>query len=221
MMPPGNARLRPILKRLVLPVGFVLAGLLLGLGYGMFKTPVYTTDAFVLVVKDGDQSQVAVSSAQAYGRIAALPETLAWSSTPLPVSPDSASKHIRASTSPDTPLIQVTGSATRPNEAAAFANAAANALVRYGTQHTKETGVRGAPRSSAAGPASPSSPNLRLNVAVGAAAGILLAGLSAAIMSGLRGQPRAQVTHRRLEESVAYRPIPTRTTYTRSSEVDR
>jgi capsular polysaccharide biosynthesis protein len=217
----GLATLRPLAKRFVLPVVLVLAGLLMGLGYGLLKTPEYKANAYVLVVKDQDQDQVAVSSATAYGRIAALPETLAWSRTPPPGSLDSARTHIQASTSPDSPLIQLSGSATTPRDAAAYANTAANALVRYGAQHTQATGVSTALMSSATEPLSPSSPNLRLNVAVGIAMGILLAGLSAAVRSGIRNQTRAQVTHQRLDEAAIDGWVPIRTANAKSMEVDR
>lgn len=217
----GLTSLRPLAKRFVLPVVLVLAGLLLGLAYGLFKTPEYKTNAYVLVVKGQDQDQVAVSTAQAYGRIAALPETLAWSRVPPPASLDNARTHIQASTSPDSPLIQLSGSATNPRDATAYANTAANALVRYGAQHTQATGVSVALMSSATEPVSPSSPNLRLNVAVGIATGILLAGLSAAVRSGMRGQTRTQVTYRRLGESAADGPVPIRTANAKSMEVDR
>jgi capsular polysaccharide biosynthesis protein len=218
---PSLAPLRPLAKRFVLPVVIVLAGLLIGLGYGLFKTPVYTANAYVLIVKDGEQDEVAVSITQAYGRIAALPETLAWSSNRPPTSPDNMGKHIRASTSPDSPMIQLAGSATRPDDAAAFANAAADALVRYGAQHREETGVRVALMSMAAKPVSPSSPNLRLSVAVGTATGVLLAGLSAAAMNGGRGRRPTEVTHRLLDETAPDRPVSIRTANTTSLEVDR
>ncbi|QKG24203.1 hypothetical protein [Actinomadura verrucosospora] len=96
--------------------------------------------------------------------------------------------HIQSSTSPDTPLIKLAGSADTPAGAAAYANAAADALVRYGTSHRTDTGVRVALMSMAATPSAPSSPNLPLDVAVGTASGVLLAGLGAAVLSGRRAR---------------------------------
>ncbi|WP_255204933.1 Wzz/FepE/Etk N-terminal domain-containing protein [Actinomadura sp. BRA 177] len=186
-----------LLRRFGLAIAFVLAGLLGGLGYGLFAPTTYTATAFVLVVDDGgDSGPAAVSFAQAFGRLAPLPETLEHSSIPLPRhAAGDTREHIQASTSPDTPLIRLAGSARTARDAAAFANAAADALVKYGTQHRADTGVRVALMTLAEPPAAPSSPNLVLDVAAGTASGVLLAGLSAAIMSGRRGARREWARH--------------------------
>jgi hypothetical protein len=186
-----RASLTAVLRRFGLVIALVLSGFLGGLGYAMFAPTTYTATAYVLVVDDGDggQGPAAVSFAQAFGRLAPLPETLAYSSIPLPDGAMAATRdHIQSSTSPDTPLIKLAGSADTPSGAAAFANAAADALVRYGTSHRTDTGVRVALMSLAATPSSPSSPNLPLDVAVGTASGVLLAGLGAAVLSGRRGR---------------------------------
>ncbi|NDU76785.1 hypothetical protein GWI34_29775 [Actinomadura sp. DSM 109109] len=178
-------------RRFGLPIAFALTGLLGGLGYALFAPTTYTATAFVLVVESGEgqSGPAAVSFAQAFGRLAPLPETLAYSSLPLPDGDaGSTREHIQASTSPDTPLIKLAGSARTAGDAAAYANAAADALVRYGTSHRSDTGVRVALMTLAEPPAEPSSPNLPLGVAVGTASGILLAGLTAAVMSGRNGR---------------------------------
>ncbi|NKZ08956.1 hypothetical protein HGB48_35220, partial [Actinomadura latina] len=184
-----------LLRRFGLATAFVLAGFLGGLGYALFAPTTYTATAFVLVVDagDGQSGPAAVSFAQAYGRLAPLPETLEHSSIPLPKHAAGGTReHIQASTSPDTPLIRLAGSARTARDAAAFANAAADALVRYGTQHRSDTGVRVALMTLAEPPAVPSSPNPALDIAAGTAAGVLLAGLSAAVMSGRRGARRGR-----------------------------
>ncbi|WP_344285330.1 Wzz/FepE/Etk N-terminal domain-containing protein, partial [Actinomadura napierensis] len=186
-----RAPMAAFLRRFGLAIALVLSGLLGGLGYALFAPATYTATAYVLVVDDGDGAQgpAAVSFAQAFGRLAPLPETLAYSSIPLPDGAMAATRdHIQSSTSPDTPLIKLAGSADTPAGAAAFANAAADALVRYGTSHRTDTGVRVALMSMAATPSAPSSPNLSLDVAVGTASGVLLAGLGAAVLSGRRGR---------------------------------
>jgi capsular polysaccharide biosynthesis protein len=187
-----------LLRRFGLAMAFVLAGLLGGLGYGLLAPTTYTATAFVLVVDagDGQSGPAAVSFAQAYGRLAPLPETLEHSSIPLPRHAAGGTReHIQASTSPDTPLIRLAGSARTARDAAAFANAAADALVKYGTRHRADTGVRVALMTLAEPPAAPSSPNLVLDVAAGTASGILHAGLSPALMSGRRGARREWARH--------------------------
>ncbi|TDB76879.1 hypothetical protein E1264_37950 [Actinomadura sp. KC216] len=176
-------------------IAFVLAGMLGGLGYALYAPATYTASAFVLVVDEvgPDRSgPAALSFAQLYGRLAPLEETLRYSTIPLPdAPPGSMREHVRASTSPDTPVIRLAGSGRTARDAAAFANGAADALVRYGTSHRADTGVRVALMGRAAPPPAPSSPNLPLGIAVGTASGVLLAGLSAAVLSTQRGRRRA------------------------------
>ncbi|MEW2357923.1 glycosyltransferase [Spirillospora sp. NPDC029432] len=212
---PGSMQeLRVLLARAFAPVkgaagraGIVLAlavaGLLAGLGYGLFKAPAYSATSYVLIVSQpAEAAPVAVSFAQAYGRLAALPETLAWAADPLPRQElAQAGERIQASTSPDTPLVRLTATAGTPGKAARFANTAADALVRYGNAHQGDTGVRVALMSKAAAPLGPSSPNPPLNVAVGTATGILLGGLAAAA---------ATARTRRLQQAAARPAVRTR-----------
>ncbi|GGV17568.1 hypothetical protein GCM10010182_43500 [Actinomadura cremea] len=196
-------RVAALLRRYAVPIAFGLVGLLGGAAYTLFTPPSYTATAFVLVVEDGQEQAggSAVSFAQAYGRLAPLPETLAWSGRPLPRAlPGEVHEHVQASTSPDTPLIKLTGRAESGRDAAAFANAAADALVRYGRSHSADTGVRVALMGVAQAPGAPTSPNPPLNIAVGTASGMLLAGLSAAVLNGRggrRGRPGAARARRR------------------------
>ncbi|WP_141579153.1 hypothetical protein [Actinomadura sp. WMMA1423] len=194
----------------------MLAGFLGGLGYAVLAPPAYTATAFVMVVDDvqGRPGPAAVGFAQAFGRLAPLPETLAYSTLPLPPEPaGSTREHIQASTSPDTPLIKLAGIGGTAREAAAFANAAADALVRYGTSHRSDTGVRVTLMTLAEPPARPSSPNLPLGVTVGTASGILLAGLTAAVMSGRRGRTgrrgKGRVSGAAATDPVPTDPVPT------------
>jgi len=170
----------------------VLLGALGGLVYALNAPPVYTATAHVIVVPtNSGPDRMAVNFAQAYGRLAAKRQTLAWAVDPVPPSRGAdAPKHVKASTSPDTPLIQLTGSARTAERAVQYADAAADALVRYGTSLSGETGVRVAFMSPADRPTRPTSPDLPLSLAVGTAAGVLLAGLAGAIASGIRGQFR-------------------------------
>ncbi|WP_018654389.1 Wzz/FepE/Etk N-terminal domain-containing protein [Actinomadura flavalba] len=182
--PPGP--LRSLTRAFGLGAALVTAGTAAGAGYALIKTPEYTATAHVIVVTDADDSgPAAVNFAQVYGRLATLPETLRWGDREWPSgSPRRAAEHLRASTSPDAPLIRVTGTATGASDAAAFANAGADALVRFGAARRQDTGVRIALMSEATPPLRPSSPRLLLDIAVGAASGVLLAGLAA--MAGLR-----------------------------------
>ncbi|MBE1531766.1 Wzz/FepE/Etk N-terminal domain-containing protein [Actinomadura algeriensis] len=185
----ARRRAAVLLRRYAVPIVFGLVGLIGGGAYALFAPPSYTATAFVLVVDDKQRDgSDAVGYAQAYGRLAPLPETLAWSRRPLPdAPPGELREYVQASTSPDTPLIKLTGRAPTARDAAAFANAAADALVRYGGSHSRDTGVRVALMGVAQPPDVPTSPNPPLNLAVGTASGMLLAGLSAAVLNGRGG----------------------------------
>ncbi|WP_433331196.1 hypothetical protein [Spirillospora sp. CA-294931] len=184
---PSDAVARYI--RLGLMPGLIVLGLLAGIGYGTLKPKTYSAEAHVMVIAQDDSGPLAASFAQALGRLAPLPGTLALAADELPVaSTREAREHIQVSTSPDVPLIRLTGSASSPSRAARYADAAATALVRYGNAHSQETGVRIALMNRASAPADPTSPNPPVNILVGLAAGILLAMLAAFTGLGPRGR---------------------------------
>ncbi|WP_051468465.1 hypothetical protein [Actinomadura oligospora] len=180
-----------------LPMAVIVFGALAGTVYGLLTPPSYDASANVLIAPDKQSTGAdAVNYAQAYGRLASLPETLTWAPSPAPwgTAVESAAKRLRTSTSPDTPLIRLTASASEARRAATLANAAAAALVRYGAGHQRDTGVRVILMSNALAPTTASSPRLVLDIAVGAASGGLLAALAA--LAGLRW-PQAPVGRRR------------------------
>jgi uncharacterized protein involved in exopolysaccharide biosynthesis len=81
---------------------------------------------------------------------------------------------VRASTSPDAPVIEITGTADEPRAAAAVANAVAPALVAYGNRAESPTGAELAVLSPALPPSGPSSPSAPAAVAVGTCTGAVL-----------------------------------------------
>ncbi|MCP9951511.1 hypothetical protein [Actinomadura madurae] len=112
-----RGRLAALARRAGPSAALVLAGGLGGLGYALFTPSTYTATSFVMVVdeRDGGAGPAAVSFAQAFGRLAPLPETLQYSSIPLPKGAAGATReHIQASTSPDTPLIRLAAAPGRP-----------------------------------------------------------------------------------------------------------
>jgi capsular polysaccharide biosynthesis protein len=168
-------------------IAATLLGILAGLLYSLVKEPVYTSDAYVVVVSndEGDTGQ-ALNFAQAYARIVTQPAILATASgggdLTLPVSTARLRRTVQASASPDAPLVGVNASAATPQLAAEQANAVAAALIAYGNSRSEDTNVRLASFASAFPPVSPSSPILPINVAVGAASGILVGGLACLIL---------------------------------------
>ncbi|MFD1932131.1 MULTISPECIES: hypothetical protein [Nonomuraea] len=155
------------LARWWLPLSLLL-GVQAGLFYSLVKEPVYSSDTFVVVVADGDMTE-AMHYAQAYSRIAVQPGLI--------VGDEEARRTLSASASPDAPLIKLTALAPTAREAADQANQAAAALIIYANGHSTDTKVRMTSFAAAALPTSPSSPVLLVNVTVGAAAAVLVAGL--------------------------------------------
>lgn len=153
-------------------------GALCGGVYALAASPAYVANAYVMAVpRGGADSATAVNFAQAYGRIISQPEILLGpaAKTGLPLA--ELSGRVEAVTSPDAPMIQISGTADRARLAAKEANAVADSLVAFGNATTAQTGVRLLPFATAAAPAAPSSPSRAIDLAVGTAAGVLLGGL--------------------------------------------
>lgn len=201
----SERRWRNILGRSWILVILALGGGVTGAAYASLRPPDYSADAYVIAIAGpGSDSSTALNFAQAYGRVAARQETLAFAHPVFPgLGTPNLLKHLRASTSPDAPLIQLTGAGNSPGAAATYANAGADALIRYGNIHRKETGVRLVLLSGAMPPAEPTAPNPLLDMAVGTATGLLLGGLmqAAAVECRAAGRRRLKQSGRRMESS--------------------
>ena len=169
---------RSILRRCWPVLAAVPLGAACGGAYALAAPVQYQANAYVMVVPqvDGD-SATAVNFAQAYGRVIAQPEILLDASAGTGVPLAKLTPLIQATTSPDAPMVQITGSAPTAARAATEANAVARSLVTFGNNATKQTRVRLITFAAAARPDAPSSPSRSLDVAVGGAAGLLVGGL--------------------------------------------
>lgn len=176
----------------------VILGLSAGLLYTAITERAYTAQAYVVVVADAPSSlEQTRNFAQAFTRVATQPSVLSAALRPeLPSRTVSQlQRSTRVSASPDAPLIGLSASAPTAEQAAAQANALAQALISYAGTHTGDTGVRIASMSRASAPDEPSSPMLSLNLAVGGAAGLLLAGLFYLAAPGTRRPGGRQSGH--------------------------
>ena len=169
---------RSILRRCWPVLAAVPLGAACGGAYALAAPVQYQANAYVMVVPQADgDSATAVNFAQAYGRVIAQPEILLDASAGTGVPLAKLTPLIQATTSPDAPMVQITGSAPTSARAAQEANAVARSLVTFGNAATKETRVRLITFAAAARPDVPSSPSRSLDVAVGGAAGLLIGGL--------------------------------------------
>lgn len=204
MTAPGEM-LRRLLRQAALLVLLAVLGLVGGGAYALLKAPTYTAKAHVVVIatEQGDDA-TAVKFAQAYGRIATESVVLARTSAAARgASAGELRRSVRVATSPDAPLVELTGTGRSAQDAANVANDLSSALIGFGNGRSGQTHVRLAAFAEASPPDEPSSPNLPLDLVVGAAAGLLVGGL--AVMAGVGGS-----ASRRAKEGTAQSPVGTR-----------
>jgi capsular polysaccharide biosynthesis protein len=107
--------------------------------------------------------------------------------TTVPASATELRRQVTATTSPDAPVIEVTGSDENPRRAADLANLVAESLIAYASGSAAQAGMRVVLLSPAYPPADPASPRPGLSIAVGAAAGLLAGAF--AVMAGFGRRP--------------------------------
>lgn len=177
----GRKRSRP---RLLPPPAWwplpacALLGLVAGGAYGVLKAPEYAATSYVVAVPDDTTDPATARGfAQAYARIATSSATLAYAQPRAGIGARQLRTQVRAETSPESPMIAITGTSTNRAEAAGIANAVADALSLSSNQAAKNTGVQLLLFSQAVAPTDPASPSAGLSAAVGMCAGGLLGGL--------------------------------------------
>ncbi|WP_318208921.1 lipopolysaccharide biosynthesis protein [Streptomyces sp. SJL17-1] len=180
----------------VLPAA-VLAGAVLGGGYGALKTPQYAATSYVIVVPaEKSDPAAALGFAQAYGRvatdIAVTGDAQVWAG----VTADTLRKSVQAATSPDAPMISITAKSVKPAKAVSMADGVARALVLNSTHVAGSTGVKVVQFSRATKPVAPVSPSAPLSALVGGCAGGLLGGL-ALLVRPKRAAARSEARHSR------------------------
>ncbi|WP_328687755.1 hypothetical protein OG879_13670 [Streptomyces caniferus] len=149
-----------------------------GAGWGLLQPPEYAATGYVLVVPaKGSDPASALGFAQAYGRVATSGAVLAAAHRASHVPLGALRGGIRTTTSPDAPMIEITGTARSARASADLANAVARSLTRTGNEAGDSTGARLLVFSPASAPAAPASPSAPLATGVGACAGGLLGGL--------------------------------------------
>ncbi|MFE2105813.1 hypothetical protein ACFXAF_08065 [Kitasatospora sp. NPDC059463] len=158
---------------LAVPLGAVA-----GAGYAVVAHPSYAANSYVIVVPETPGETVAaVNFAQAYGRLAGQPQVLATAAAETGHRTAELASLVHGTTSPDAPMIEITGTGARPEEAVRAAEAVARSLVAFANTSSRETGVRLVPLAAAAEPERPTTPSGKLDVAVGGSAGVLIGAL--------------------------------------------
>ncbi|MBO1418499.1 Wzz/FepE/Etk N-terminal domain-containing protein [Streptomyces sp. FH025] len=166
-----------------------------GAGYAVVSHPSYTATAYVLVApQNPGESTTATNFAQAYGRLVGQPQVLAAAAAETGRTRVQLAALVHGTTSPDAPMIEISGTGRRARDAARTADAVAESLVAFANTSSKDTNVRLVTLAPAAAPDRPTTPSGKLDVAVGAAAGVLLGSLVMMTRRrGLAAEPVAEV----------------------------
>ncbi|MFB7516759.1 lipopolysaccharide biosynthesis protein [Streptomyces sp. NPDC056144] len=196
------ARLRRPGRWAVIPAA-VLAGAVLGGGYGALKAPQYAAISYVIVVPaEKSDPAAALGFAQAYGRvatdIAVTGDAQVWAG----VTADTLRRSVQAATSPDAPMISITARAEAPAKAVSMADGVARALVLNSTHVAGSTGVKVVQFSRATKPVAPVSPSAGLSALVGGCAGGLLGGLVLLVRPKRPAAARGEARHSRQTPTV-------------------
>lgn len=135
----------------------------------MLATPEYTATSYAMVTAaKGIDPAAAVGYAQSYGRLVTSDATLTYAKGAAGEPVGELRTHVRSETSPDSPMIAVTGTSADRGRAADIANAVTEAVVVSSGHVAKDTGVTLIKFSHAVPPSDPVSPSAPLGTAVGA-----------------------------------------------------
>ncbi|MEV5936251.1 lipopolysaccharide biosynthesis protein [Streptomyces sp. NPDC093250] len=175
---PSLARVKQLPAWSALVAGTLVGGLFGG-AYGLLTPPSYTATSYVVAVPTGQATPDAARGfAQAYGRVATqlavLGDAQVWAGVPVRTLRDS----VRTATSPDAPMVSVSATSARPEEAVDMANAVSRALTLHAENTKGSTQVRLVQFSRALKPGGPTSTSAGVTALVGASAGGLLGGLA-------------------------------------------
>ncbi|WP_159037232.1 YveK family protein [Streptomyces specialis] len=164
-----------------------LLGAVCGAAHGLLADRQYAAGGQVLVtpVERGDAA-AAVGLAQALGRVATGEAELRTAAADAGVPAGTLRSRVRAVTSPDAPVIEITGTAGRPEDAARAANAVARALVARGND-AREGGAELSVLAEAHRPSVPTAPVPWVSVATGLCAGVVVGGAALAARGGRAG----------------------------------
>jgi capsular polysaccharide biosynthesis protein len=175
----------------VLAVVAVL-GAIVGYVFAQVAGPTYVARAYVsAVARAPEDNLAAISYANAYAKMSTQSDVVngAVQASGGSASADDLRAHVRTTASPDSPVIEVAGSASSAQHAADMANQVAAGLVSTAARSSSHTRIDFVVLSAASAPVDRAAPRPKVDAAVGAAVGLLLGGLL--LLTGLgRGLTR-------------------------------
>lgn len=192
----------------IIVLGFIIGGAL-GIFASQLMTPVYQSNVYLLVVPSSGNFGTQTPSdyeqklrndyTQAYSRIATDPAVIGESvrESGVGVDPSDIRKVVNVTPSSTAPILQVTVNFQDPEGASTLANAVARGLNSYTAKQSTDSGYRADVMAEATPPTSPVAPGWKLNIAVGAAVGLLVGGVVALLWESLQQAWKAWRDQRR------------------------
>ncbi|MDQ0620121.1 polysaccharide biosynthesis tyrosine autokinase [Arthrobacter globiformis] len=196
-------------------VACTLLGLLVAAATSMIVKPTYTaqTKLFVAIQSSGSVSDLQQGNTFSQARVQSYVETVGTPAVLQPVidslgldtSPEELSKNVEARSDSNTVIISIEAIDSSPVQAAAIAQAVGNSLISAidEIESPKEGGaspVRLSVVTPASAPVAPSAPNTRLNMFLGAFAGLALGVVLAVLRSTLDTKVRGESDVRRVSQ---------------------
>ncbi|WLQ07131.1 polysaccharide biosynthesis tyrosine autokinase [Arthrobacter oryzae] len=208
--------LRVLRRNWITILAFSMLGLIVAAATSMFMKPTYTakTQLFVAIQSSGSVSDLQQGNTFSQARVLSYVETVgtpavlqpAIDSLGLETSPAELSKSIEASSDINTVIISIAAVDNSPVQAAAIAQAVGDSLIATidKIERPAEGGsspVRLSVVTPASAPTVPSGPNTRLNLALGAIAGLALGLGTALLRTTLDTKIRGEAEVRRVTDA--------------------
>lgn len=200
----------------MLIVAITLSGLLAGGAVSMLTKPTYTADTqlFVAILSSGSIQDLQQGNTFSEARVQSYVKTVnsplvlqpAIDSLGLKVSAADLAKQVKATTDLNTVLINISVNDESPAEAAAIAQAIGKSLIATVDSLERPKTGGSSPVSlsitkPAIAPAEPSAPNIRLNLLLASAAGLVLGLVLAVVRSTLDSRIRGEEDLRKVTDA--------------------
>ena len=174
----------------IIALGLVWGAALGGL-VSFLITPAYQANVYLMVVTDSAEVEntAAYDYTQAYSKLPTVPAVVGpvLSDYGIESNAEGIEETINVEVPLNTPVFQVIVSSSERQEVAALANDVGQAVTDFANDRLAPgTGYRSVVVAEATSPQQPISPDWRLNVAVGAAVGLMLGGALALLWDDLR-----------------------------------
>ncbi len=181
-----------VFSALVRGFWILLLGLILGGGIGAVVSwlmpPTYQASVYMLVTPTSQnvENLRPQDYTQAYSELVTVPEVGGEAvSENGGEDPQDIERVVNVEVSPNNPLFEVIASSSDPEDASALANSIGAAVASFTEGLAEDSGYRAEVVAEATTPTRPAIPNWPLNIAVGAAAGLLMGGVAAVLWDDL------------------------------------